>query len=249
AATNTAKLPRRLWIVLIGHGTSVGGNAKFNLTGPDVSASEISAWIEPLSCPLVMVNCSSASAPFLPELSGSQRMVITATSSASEINYSRFGKYFAQSLEDLSVDIDHDLEVSLLEAFLAAGVLTEQFYSDDARLSTEHALLDDNGDQRGTGSNFFRGLRHVKSGKKGEAVDGALAARVILYSSPAAPQLSPEQVQQRQLIEEQLDALRGNKPQLNQAEYYRLLEKLLLELAAIYEAAEPSTDNERETTP
>lgn len=241
AVTDHVESPSRLWIVLIGHGTAVGDNAKFNLVGPDVSAKELSAWIEPLACPLVIVNCSSASAPFLPELSGPQRMVITATRSASELNYSRFGKYLAQSLEDLSVDIDHDMEVSLLEAFLAAVARTEQFYRDDARLTTEHALLDDNGDGRGTSGDFFRGLRPVKSGGKGEAVDGALAARVILYSSPDAPQLSPDQEQQRQHIEEQLDVLRGNKLQLDEADYYQQLERLLLELAAIYDAAEPST--------
>lgn len=233
--------PGRLWIVLLGHGTAVGGNAKFNLVGPDVSAKELAAWVEPLSCPLVIVNCSSASAPFLPELSGPQRMVITATRSASELNYSRFGEYLAQSLQDLSVDIDHDLEVSVLEAFLAAVARTEQFYRDDARLTTEHALLDDNGDGRGTSGDFFRGLRPVKSGEKGEAVDGALAARLILFSSPDAPQLSTEQEQQRQRIEEQLDVLRGNKLQLDEADYYHQLERLLLELAAVYEAAEPST--------
>lgn len=241
AAIDKAELPSRLWIVLVGHGTAAGENAKFNLVGPDVSAKELSAWLEPLSCPLVIVNASSASAPFLPELSGPQRMVITATRSASELNYSRFGKYLAQSLEDLSIDIDHDLEVSLLEAFLAAVVRTEQFYRDDGRLTTEHALLDDNGDRRGTSADFFRGISPVKTAEEGEVVDGASAARVILYSSPEAPQLSPEQMRQRQRIEEQLDALRGQKPQLKEADYYQRLERLLLELAAVYEAAEPST--------
>ena len=238
AAADNADMPSRLWIVLIGHGTAVGDNAKFNLVGSDVSAKELSAWLEPLSCPLVIVNCSSASAPFLPELSGPQRMVVTATRSASELNYSRFGKYLARSLEDLSVDIDHDMEVSLLEAFLAAVSRTEQFYRDDARLTTEHALLDDNGDGRGTSGDFFRGLRHTKVGEKGEAVDGALAARVILYSSPDAPQLTAAQEQERERIEEQLDALRSKKLQFDEADYYQQLERLLLELAAIYDTAE-----------
>ncbi len=237
-AANRADSSSRLWIVLIGHGTAVGDNAKFNMVGPDISAQELSAWVEPLSCPLVIVNCSSASAPFLPELSGPQRMVITATRSASELNYSRFGKYLAQSLEDLSGDIDHDLEVSLLEAFLAAVARTEQFYRDDARLTTEHALLDDNGDDRGTSSDFFRGLQHIKAGEKGEAVDGALAARVILFSSADAPQLTPAQEQQRQSIEEQLDALRSKKSLLDDADYYQRLERLLLDLAKVYDAAE-----------
>lgn len=228
----------RLWIVMLGHGTAVGDNAKFNLPGPDVSAHDLAAWLEPLLCPVVVINCSSASGPFLPILSEPGRIVITATRSGSELNYSRFGKYLAASLQDLSADLDHDLEVSLLEAFLTAGARTEQFYRDEARLASENALLDDNGDGRGTSGEFFRGLRPIQAAEAGQPIDGQLAARVMLFASPQALQLTPAQQAQRQSIESQIDALRAAKAQLDEADYYQQLETLLIELSAIYEAAE-----------
>lgn len=228
----------RLWIVLMGHGTAVGDNAKFNLPGPDVSAQELAAWLGSLSSPVVVINCSSASGPFLPVLAKPGRIVITATRSGSELNYSRFGKFLSASLQDLSADLDHDLEVSLLEAFLTAVARTEQFYRSEARLASEHALLDDNGDGSGTSGGFFRGLRPIQTAEKGEPIDGKAAARVMLFASPQALQLTPAQQAQRESIETQIDNLRDRKGAMEETHYYDQLEALLLDLSAIYEAAE-----------
>ncbi len=225
----------RLWVVMLGHGTAVGDNAKFNLPGPDVSAQELSVWLDPLRCPVVVINCSSASGPFLPTLSRAGRIVITATRSGSELNYSRFGKYLAASLQDLSADLDHDLEVSLLEAFLTATARTQQFYLSDARLASEHALLDDNGDGRGTSGEFFRGLRPIQAAEAGQPIDGQRAARAILFSSPLALQFTPAQQAERESIESRIDALRQSKALLDEARYYQQLEALLLELSALYD--------------
>ncbi len=38
-----------LWLVLLGHGTFDGKEAKFNLRGPDFSATELAAWLQPSS--------------------------------------------------------------------------------------------------------------------------------------------------------------------------------------------------------
>src|SRR5687767_13604577 len=51
-----------LWIVLIGHGTHDGREAKFNLRGPDVSDQELAGWLKPCNRPLAVINCSSSSA-------------------------------------------------------------------------------------------------------------------------------------------------------------------------------------------
>ena len=228
----------RLWIVMLGHGTAVGDNAKFNLPGADVSSREMAIWLDPLSCPIVVINCSSASGPFLPALSKPGRIVVTATRSGSEFNYSRFGAYLSESLQDLSADLDHDLEISLLEAFLTAVARTEQFYRGEARLATEHALIDDNGDGRGTSGEFFHGLRTVQVAEAGEPVDGQAAARVMLFASLQALQLTPAQRAQREAVETRIDALRERKQGMQESHYYDQLEALLLELAIIYEAAE-----------
>lgn len=172
------------------------------------------------------------------ELAGGQRVLITATRAGSEINFARFGKYLSESISDLASDVDHDLEVSLLEAFLAATARTERFYREDARLTTEHALLDDNGDRVGTSGDFFRGVRPVKAAAKGASVDGEVAKRIILHSSPEATQLTPELELQRSQIEAELDKLRASKQNLPESDYLNQLEQLMLKLSAVYEAAE-----------
>ena len=52
------------------------------------------------------------------------------------------------------------------------------FYETENRLATEHALIDDNGDSKGTPATFFRGIRPIKRAKDNAAVDGRLAARL-----------------------------------------------------------------------
>ncbi len=230
----------RLWLVLLGHGTSAAGEAKFNLVGPDLSATELSTWLAPLACPLVVVNCSSASAPFLPALSGPERVVITATRSGNEINFARFGKYFVQAMADLSTDVDHDLTVSLLEVFLSASVQTERFYSDQSRLTTEHALLDDNADRVGSSSDFFQAGRAVRLPQGDAQVDGANARRISVLASPDAPQFSGAQLLEREQLEHELSKLRGRRAELGEKEYYSELEVILLKLAELYAAAEPA---------
>ncbi len=227
----------QLWIVYIGHGTAERGSDKLNLVGPDVSAKELTQWLAPLSKPLVFIACSSSSSPFLPQLSGPKRVIVTATKSGSENNYSRFGQQLAASLLDPATDIDHDDEVSLLEAFLAASAKTEKFYREQNRLTTEHALLDDNGDKMGTGAEFFKGVRAVKNAQGGKQADGAIAARIVLSVLPDAPRLTDEQMTARGQIEERLDALRARRPNPPTEQYWNELEQLLLELAELYNQA------------
>lgn len=224
-------------LIMIGHGTSVANVAKFNLVGPDVVATELSEWLKPVKAKCIVINCSSSSGPFVTALAGKNRIVITATRSGSEQNYSRFGKYLSESISSLAADVDHDQEVSLLEAFLSASSQTERFYREEARLATEHALLDDNGDRVGTAGDFFRGVRPARTAEVGKQLDGRVASRAILYSSPDAPKLSVEQLAERQRIEEKIDALRASKAQLNEAEYLEKLEVLCLEMAKLYRAA------------
>lgn len=227
----------QLWIVFIGHGTSERGTDKLNLVGPDVSAKEMSVWLAPLTKPLVFIACASSSSPFLPQLSGPKRVIVTATKSGSENNFSRFGQQLAVSLLDPATDIDHDDEISLLEAFLAASAKTDQFYREQSRLTTEHALLDDNGDKLGTGAEFFKGVRAIKSAQGGKQPDGSIAARIVLSVLPDAPKFTDAELQARAQIEEQLDALRATRPTPPTDEYWDQLERLLLKLAELYNQA------------
>src|SRR4051794_15030083 len=73
-----------LLVVLIGHGTSVGSVAKFNLVGPDMDSTEWKRSLDGIGGRLVFVNTTSASFPFVQELSGKNRIVISATDSAAQ---------------------------------------------------------------------------------------------------------------------------------------------------------------------
>lgn len=232
-AAESVEPSSRLWIVMLGHGTFAANQAKFNLVGPDLAPEELSAWLEPLKQQIILVNCASASAPFLAEISGPNRIVITATKSGAEYNYARFGIHLASVLDDLQYDLDHDEEVSLLEAFLAGSNRTQRFYADQSRLATEHALLSDNTDKAGVTADFYRGVVPVKSGKEG-SVDGAKAARVILFASPDVEPLSEESAARREELESELDKLRSNKVLMDESLYYDQLEELLLQLAELY---------------
>lgn len=226
-----------LWLVLIGHGTFDGRQAKFNLRGPDVSAADLKSWLEPIKRTTVVVNCASSSSPFLNELSAPNRVVVTATKSGYEQNFARFGDYFSAALTDMSADLDKDGQVSLLETFLAASSRVADFYKQEARLATEHALLDDNGDGLGTPADWFRGVRATRSAKDGAAIDGLRANQIHLVRNDFEESLTAEQRLQRDRLEREVEALRSRKGELSEGEYYDRLQELLLELATLYENA------------
>ena len=230
-----AKPVGELWLVFIGHGTFDGRSAKFNLRGPDLSAAALAAALKPCRRALVIIQCASASGPFLSALSAPGRVIITATRSGYEVNATRFGGYLAQAIADPAADLDKDGQTSLLEAFLAASRLVEQFYREQGRLITEHALLDDNGDGLGTPADWFRGVRAVKSAADAKAVDGLRTHQMFLVRGDVERQLSPEVRARRDELERELGALRSRKTKINEDEYYRQLEGILLETARLYE--------------
>jgi hypothetical protein len=224
-----------LWLVLVGHGTFDGKEAKFNLRGPDLATAELAEWLKPFRRPLAIIDTSSASAPFLAKLSAPGRVVVTSTRSGFEQNYSRFGKFFAEAIADPASDLDKDEEVSLLEAFLSAAHRTTEFYKTEGRLATEHALIDDNGDGLGTPADWFRGVRATKQARDGASLDGARAQQFHLVRSAAERELPAAVRARRDELELAVAKLRETKAKLTADEYFARLEKLLLELAALYE--------------
>jgi hypothetical protein len=223
-----------LWIVLIGHGTYDGREAKFNLRGPDVTDVELSDWLLPYKRPVVIINCASASGPFINRLSGNNRVVVTATKSGYEVNFTRFGQYIAESIADERADIDKDGQVSLLEAFLSGSSRVDEYYRTHSQLASEHALLDDNGDRLGTPANWFHGIRATKRAKDGSTLDGTRAHQLHLIPSNRERGISAETRQRRDQLELSIAALRDQKDKLGDEAYYGQLEKLMVELARLY---------------
>ncbi|TVP99272.1 MAG: hypothetical protein EA381_10280 [Planctomycetaceae bacterium] len=237
-----------VWLILLGHGTFGQNIAKFNLRGPDVSGDDLAGWVRDIRRPLVVIAAFSASGPFINALSGENRVIVTATQSGIEQNYARFGEYVSAAILDPHSDLDHDGEVSVLEAFLAGAAGVRRFYQTSGRLLTENALLDDNADGLGTPATAFRGTRAVaKTGDPTRSLDGGLAAKITLAPDSERIPFTPEEVVQRNELEAELERLHDRRADLGEADYEAAVLPTLVRLAKLYRAAqtrltEPGTD-------
>lgn len=230
-----------VWLILIGHGTFDGQRAKFNLRGKDVSATELAGWLKPLKQKLIIVNCASSSSPFINALSGENRIVVTATKDGFQYNFSRFGGYLASSINDHAIDLDKDGQTSLLEAFCTASQAVQQFYEQENRLATEQALIDDNGDDKGTPANWFEGVRVTRNPKQGLA-DGLVANQVFLQRRGAEAMLTAQQRTRRDELEKQLEQIRATKSELTEEQYLLAIEPIMIELAQLYDRISKDQD-------
>ncbi len=217
----------RIFIVLIGHGTVRGEEARFNLPGPDMTAGDFAALLAGFPTQkIVFVNAASASGGFIVALSGNNRTIITATRSASERNRTLFGGFFAEAFAGDGADVDKDERVSALEAFNYARREVARAYEAEGRLLTEHALLDDNGD--GEGSDEPQGDPDGSLARSLFMVGGAGAAAG--RQPPADPRLA-ELYRERESLERRVAALRARKDEMDPEAYERQLEETLIEIA------------------
>lgn len=218
-----------LWIVMIGHGTFDGREAKFNLSGPDLSVAQLAEWLKPLPQEVVVVNTASASGAWVKPLSGSKRVIVSATKSADEVFYTRFGEFMAKAIVGLpEADADQDRQVSLVESFLYAAKQAAQFYETEERIATEHAIIEDNGDGVGTRSEVFEGVS-----PKDPKFDGARSLQLAIVLNEDEMKLSDEVRTKRDALEAKVRELAARKSSLKEDEYYRELEKLFREISAL----------------
>jgi hypothetical protein len=214
-----------LLVVLIGHGTSVNGeDAKFNLVGPDLSASEWSDLVKPIPGRLVFVDTSGASFPFMQKLAGRGRIVLTATDSGAQQFETIFPEFFIKAFEDPAADLDKNGRISIWEAFSYASAGVLQWFDQHGQLPTERPLLDDDGDGIG---------REAQN----PGTDGALARAVYLDPDAAATAQGDATLTTLQKakadLERQIDELKGRKASTSPEAYAAELERLLLELARV----------------
>ena len=232
------------WLILIGHGTFDGKSARFNLRGPDLTAEQLQACCDRITHPLAVLNCFSASGPFLQALSGENRVVISATKNGFEFYFSHFGKFLSEAASEPESDLDHDGQVSLLEAYLAACRHTEAYYLDQGQLATEHALLDDNGDQRGSRADQFKGLDHLPEPEATASLpDGHRAQQFAVCALQPVSQIIGIQKQRRDALEIKILELKQRKTEFqSEDDYYHQLEPLMIQLAEIYREAEQGSN-------
>jgi hypothetical protein len=214
-----------VYVVLVGHGNYDGKAARFNLPGPDITAAEFSGMLRKLPARnVVFVNTASSSGPFVEELSAPGRTIITATRSGAEQYTPLFGGYFVEAFTSEAADADKNKRVSMLEAFLYAKGEVTRAYEREGLLATEHAMLDDNGDKKGSQDPTPTGA------------EGKVAAALSLGSAadaaplPADPKLRALILERRD-IERRVESLRLLKDSLPPARYASELERLVTDLA------------------
>ena len=225
AIAKQAKEEDVVFVVLIGHGTFDGKIAKFNLVGPDMTPANFEPLLESIpSKHIVFVNTASSSAPFLEELSGSGRTIVTATRTGSERFATLFGGYFVDALMSDSADADKNRRISVLEAFNAAKLGVARAYEQEGIMLTEHPLLDDAGDAKGT------------TDPKADGKIGRIAS-ILSLGTPQAAEAMPADPklralhEERRVLERRVEGLKLMKNGMEPARYASELEKLLTDLA------------------
>ena len=213
-----------LIVVLIGHGTFDGVDAKFNLVGRDLESAEWAGLLRPLTASVVVVNTTAGSFPFIGRLAGPRRIVITATDSVVQRFDTVFPEYFVKAFEDESADIDKNQRISIWEAFAAASAGVRRHYQQRGQLSTERALIDDNGDG-------------VGRGVTDDGEDGTASSRTYLeVAPPGAPPTDEDLLkllQRKSLLEAELEELRIRKSFLPAGEYAKEFERLMIDYAKV----------------
>jgi hypothetical protein len=218
-----------LVVLLIGHGTSAEGprgesageDAKFNLVGPDLSASDWANLLKPLAARLVFIDTTSASFPFMHKLAGPGRIVITATDSTAQEFETVFGEWFVKAFSEPAADADKDGRVSMLEAFSYASAGVRRWFDEHNQLPTERPLLDDDGDGIG---------REAQN----PGADGALAHATYLQPAGVPSETARRVLATRQAaVEAQIEALKAKRASMPPDVYQAEVERLLLELARI----------------
>jgi len=219
-------------LMLVGHGSFDGVDYKFNLPGPDISASELAGYLNRIRAARQLVAVmTSSSGGAIEALRRENRILVTATKSGTEKNATIFARYWADALRDPSSDTDKNQAITVLEAFRYASQKTAAFYESQKRLATEHPLIEDTG--RG------EGVRNPSP----EEGSGRLAAVFTLLRFGAAQQQANDPAkrklfERKEELEQQIDALKYQKAAMRSDEYKKQLTALLLELARTEEELE-----------
>lgn len=221
----------QLVVVLIGHGSGDGADAKFNLVGRDLSVAEWAALLKPIRARLAVIDTTSASFPFLAGLAAPDRVVMTATSAFSQRYHTAFPAGLIEAFRAPDADLDKNGRVSLLEAFTYASRVVKQQYEQKGIMATEVAVLDDNGDGKG---------RDAAT----EGPDGAVAALTYLDTEVLQTSSDPETqrlLTRKQELETQVQDLLRRRSSMAEDEYAPAFQKLMTELATVSRAVREKT--------
>jgi hypothetical protein len=216
-------------LVLIGHGSYDGTEYKFNLVGPDISATALAQSCAGIASKRqLIVNTTSASGGSLTALARKGRAVIAATKSGTEKNATVFARYWVDALQDPGADVDKSESISALEAFQYATAKTAAFYDSQKRLATEHAVFVD------TRAGSAVRVASTTTGA------GRLLASVMLvrFGGEAKAAVNPAKrglLAKKEQLEQRIDTLKYQRAALSPDEYKRQLTDSLVALAKVQE--------------
>jgi hypothetical protein len=188
-----------LWVFVFGHSHFDGRYSWLNIAGPDLSNQEFGRLFEGLrSREQVFAITTSASGFYLKSLAAAGRIVMVATEPDLEVNETLFPHKLARAIASpppyQDLDIDRDSRLSLFDVYLWTARETAQEYVTGMLLATEHSLIDDTGDGRGTEVqiNYLTEeqggrLRAADDWPNPPTGDGALARKVRLAYPPSPP--------------------------------------------------------------
>jgi len=187
-----------LWVIVIGHAHYDGKHSYFNIPGPDIHEQDFAKLFAGLEArEQVFFLTIPASGFYIKPLSAKGRIVITATEPDLEVNETLFPLALAEVMSapppPAEFDADHDVKLTVFDLYIAVARNVAQRYVADELLATEHSLLDDNGDGRGTELQIdYLTVPQGGRAKEGtlppplkDGADGALA-RTVPLPEPAA---------------------------------------------------------------
>jgi hypothetical protein len=230
--TKKSKADDAVVLMLIGHGGYDGTEYKFEIQGPDLSATELAALMDRIPATRqLIVNMTSSSGGSIEALRKPNRIVITATKTGTEKNATVFARYWAEALREPAADADKNDAVSALEAFTYAQKKTAEAFETQKRLATEHPVLEDTGKGQGE--------------KTPDPANGtgrlAQAFTVVRLGANAAAARDPEKralLTKKEELEQAIEKLKYDKAAMPADAYKKQLTALLLELARTQEAIE-----------
>jgi hypothetical protein len=187
-----------LWVFVLGHAHFDGRSSWLNLPGPDMNQLEFGKLFAGLTCrEQVFFITTATSGFFVRPLSAAGRIVIAATEADAEVNETNFPHKLAIALTEpppmSEFDVDGDGRPTLFDAYLWCAREIAKEYASGELLATEHSLLDDDGDGRGSelqldylGEELGGRLRAGKKRPPLRTTDGMRIRSILLPMPPAA---------------------------------------------------------------
>jgi hypothetical protein len=214
-------------LILIGHGTFDGVEYKFNLPGPDVSATDLAAWCDRIPAKRqLIVNTTSASGGSIAALDRPGRAVIAATKTGTEKNATVFARYWVEALRDPTSDVNKNDAISAIEAFDYASAKIAAYYDSEKRLATEHAVFEDTGKHESV---------RAASTETGEGLflSNFTLVRIGSAQKTFADPAKRELLAKKEELEQKIDALKYQKAAMAADDYQQQLTQDLVELAHV----------------